>query len=601
MGEDLFGDDFGRFGFGSKDRLDACAAGFEEDGREVGRRIEFDGWSVGEANESGLSGLEIAERGAGIGSERKAEGFAAKVGAIDEGNGSDPRELIAELIDGGRILCEESEGGERREDERDAHNGSCAKHDIGGEGCGGATMLRTRMRNLWFVAFLTLLPAADWGRFRGPNGSGVGSGTGLPVEFGPGKNVAWKAAVPFGRSSPVVAGDRVFLTASEAGTLLTLAYDLKTGKELWRRGVKPSGLKPIYKANDAASPTPAVDENSVYVFFQDFGLIAYSLAGKERWRAPMGPFTNFYGIGSSPVVANGLVVMLCDQIKGSFVVAVDTATGKVRWRRERPEAVDGWSVPVVYLDQLILVGSARVDSYQLATGEGRWWYPLMSNGAMGSPVIHGDTLVVTASGSDTPWMPSFGATLAKVDKNGDGLISSAEAAGEQDWYEHFGWVDADGNQLLTEKEWETARQFGVGEYGAVAIPLGGKGKLENAAIRWRLKRNLPYVPSALLYEGVFYMVKSGGIVTSVDPATGAILKQGRSTGALGEYHSSPVAGDGKIYAANVEGKMAVLQAGAQWELLRVNDLEDEVFATPAIVEGGLIVRTRGALYRFGGR
>ena len=440
---------------------------------------------------------------------------------------------------------------------------------------------------------------ADWPRFRGPNGSGVGESAGLPVEFGPGKNVAWKAAVPFGQSSPVVAGGRVFLTASEGGALLTLAFDLKTGKELWRRPLRPAALRPIYKANDPASPTPATDGSSVYVFFQDFGLVAYSFDGKERWRVPMGPFVNFYGIGSSPVVVNGLVVMLCDQIKGSFAVAVDAKTGKLRWRKERPEAPDGWSVPVVYEDQLLLVGSTRVDSYHLSTGEGRWWYPLMSNGGMGSPVIHGKTLLVTATGAETPWMPSFGATLAKVDKDGDGLVSVKEAAREADWIEHFGWVDADGNGLLNEKEWEAARQFGVGEYGAVAIPLGGKGKLDSGVARWRLKRNLPYVPSALLYQGVFYLIKSGGIVTSVDPETGAILKQGRSQGALGEYHSSPVAGDGKIYAANVEGKMSVFKAGAQWEVLGVNDLGDEVFATPAIVEGGLVVRTRGTLYRFG--
>ena len=120
-------------------------------------------------------------------------------------------------------------------------------------------------------------------------------------------------------------------------------------------------------------------------------------------------------------------------------------------------------------------------------------------------------------------------------------------------------------------------------------------------MKWRVKRNLPYVPSALLYEGLFYMVKSGGIVTSLDPGTGAIVKQGRATGALGEYLASPVAADGKIYTVSEEGKVSVLKAGREWEVLRVNDLREEVYATPAIVDGRLVVRTRGTLYSFGGK
>jgi outer membrane protein assembly factor BamB len=376
---------------------------------------------------------------------------------------------------------------------------------------------------------------------------------------------------------------------------------LQTGRELWRRAIKPPRIRTVFKANDAASPTPAADGNSLYVFFPDFGLISYTFDGRERWRHPLGPFVNFYGIASSPVVANGLVVMLCDQIKGSFAIAVDAATGKQRWRRERPEAPDGWGGPVVYRDQIVVVGSARVDGYEISTGETRWWIPLMSNGGMGSPVIHEETVLVTASGAEQPWMPAFPATVSKVDKDGDGMVSVAEAKDEKDWMEHFGWVDANGDGLLTAQEWEAARQYGVGEYGAVAIPLAGKGRLEPSAVRWRLKRNLPYVPSALLYGEVFYMIKSGGIVTSVDPRTGAILKQGRSPGALGEYFASPVAGDGKIYAVNEEGKMTVLKAGAAWEVLAVNDLGDETYATPAISGKRLIVRTRGTLFAFAER
>lgn len=441
------------------------------------------------------------------------------------------------------------------------------------------------------------LLGGDWARFRGPNGSGVSDARGLPVEL---KSV-WKTAAPFGRSSPIVVRDRVFVTASEGGKLLTLAYDTKTGRELWRRVLAPSALKTIYKANDPAAPTPVSDGSFLYVYFDDFGLVSYSLDGVERWRMAMPPTSNFYGMGTSPIVANGLVVLLCDQVRGSFVLAVDAATGKQKWRRERPDSPDGWSAPVVYKDQLILAGSTRVDSLQLATGEVRWWFPLLSNGAMGSPVIHGDRLIVTALGMDAPWMPSFESAVTKLDKDKDGMISKEEAKDEKDWIDHFPWVDLDADGKLTEKEWEKARQFGVGEYGAVSLPLDGRGRVEASAVRWRLKRNLPYVPSALLYDGVFYMVKSGGIVTSVDPSTGSILKQGRTPKALGEYYASPVAGDGKIYSISEAGVITVFKAGAQWDVLAVHETGDEAYATPAVVDGGLIVRTRGQLQRFGAK
>ncbi|MEZ5356250.1 MAG: PQQ-binding-like beta-propeller repeat protein [Bryobacteraceae bacterium] len=449
-----------------------------------------------------------------------------------------------------------------------------------------------------FLAGALCLSAADWTRFRGPNGSGVAEAANLPVKFGPTSNVAWKAAVPFGRSSPILAGGHVYVTASEGGALITLAYDAVSGRLLWRRELQNQHRQKIYKANDAASPTPAADGQGVYVFFPDFGLAAYSPDGKERWRRPLGPFDNYYGISSSPVIANGMLILLCDQAKGSFLLALDKDTGKQRWRTERREQLEGWAVPIVYQDQIIAVGSARVDSYYLETGEPRWWIPNTSSGSMGSPVIHGERLIVTALGSDQPWMPAFATMIAKVDKDGDGRLSIAESEKETDWFEHFAWVDSNHDKLLDESEWAAARALGVGEYGAISLPLDGKGRLDASAIAWRFSRNVPYVPSPLVYDGVFYMVKTGGIVTSLDPATGAMHKQGRAGNAGGEYWASPVAGDGKLFLLSGEGKLTVMKAGAEWEVLAVNDLEEECFATPAIGMDRLYVRTRGTLYAF---
>lgn len=452
------------------------------------------------------------------------------------------------------------------------------------------------MVRLSFVLLaVSTISAAEWSRFRGPNGSGVGEGTNLPVSFGPGKNEAWRTAVPFGRSSPIVASGRIFLTASEGGQLWTLAFDARSGKELWRRGVKPARIQETYKANDAASSTPAADGANVYVFFRDVGLIAYSHAGVERWRVALGPFDSFYGLTASPIVAGGKVLLLCDQTRGSYLLAVEAATGKTVYRVERPGAGVGWSVPIVHEDQVIAVGSTRVESYHLGTGERRWWLPLSSMGSMGSPVIAGDAVIVTAAGNDQPWLPTFAAVLAARDKDGDGELSRAEAAEEKEWNEHFGWLDENSNGKVTAAEWNAARDLGLGEYGAVAIPLNSRGV---ATVRWRVKRNLPYVPSPVLYDGVFYMVKDGGIVTSLDPATGNTLKQGRAPQAPGQYLSSPVAADGKIYIVNEEGYLTVMRAGAQWEPLARNEMGDEVYATPAVDGNRLIVRTRGSIFAF---
>src|SRR5437868_2779895 len=152
-------------------------------------------------------------------------------------------------------------------------------------------------RAVWTVSFLSMLAAdranGEWPQFRGPNGSGVDSAMGYPTEFSPGKNVIWKTSVPYGQSSPIVMGGRLFLTASEGDRLVTICLDARNGREVWRREVKRERPHKIYRANDPSSPTPVADENGVFVFFPDFGLISYTLEGKERWSQRLGPFRNF--------------------------------------------------------------------------------------------------------------------------------------------------------------------------------------------------------------------------------------------------------------------------------------------------------------------
>jgi outer membrane protein assembly factor BamB len=457
---------------------------------------------------------------------------------------------------------------------------------------------------LWCV--LTCVSArldAQWPQFRGPNGSGIGDGAGYPTEFSPTTNVAWKTAVPFGQSSPVIAGARLYVTGLEGDELLTIAIDAGTGKALWRRGLRRERKMEMYKANDPASPTPAADERGVVAFFADFGLVAYGPDGQVSWSHRMGPFQNFYGMSASPIIADGLVIQLIDQLQGSYLLALDRATGQVRWKTDRPSATIGYATPTIFRSsqgpEIVTIGSTRLDSYLLGTGVHRWWTPIGTNGSMGVVLAQGTTLFVSTAGSNEPGLPQWGSTLAQYDKDKDGRISRAELLQDKELGEHFGWIDTSDDGFVVEAEWNVARTLGMGDWGSVAVTPGvAQGQLPGTAVRWRVQKNVPYIPAPLLYQGVFYMVKTGGIVTTIDPATGTLLKEGRTTGALGEYYASPVAADGRVYVANLDGKITVLKAGGQWDILAQNDLAEEISATPALANGRLYVRTREAVYCF---
>jgi hypothetical protein len=151
--------------------------------------------------------------------------------------------------------------------------------------------------------------------------------------------------------------------------------------------------------------------------------------------------------------------------------------------------------------------------------------------------------------------------------------------------------------FLDERDWQSYTARRASRNVLMAVHHGGRGDLTNSAhILWRMQKFLPNVPSPLLYRGVLYLIKDGGILTSVNAKTGEILKQGRLPGALDTYYASPVAGAGLVYLLSQTGKMTVLKAGEQWEILAMNDFEDEAYATPAIVDDRLYVRTRGAIY-----
>lgn len=510
------------------------------------------------------------------------------------------------------------------------------------------SLLITAFVVMWLMPLpLALASAEDWTQFRGPNGSGVSVSKRLPVEFGPEKNVLWKTPLPPGHSSPVLTRDRIFVTAFEkiatsdkqsAGPqknahavqaspiekenykLLVIALDRATGKILWRREVPRVIRGRLQNVNNPASPSPVTDGSNVYVFFQEFGMISYDAAGKERWRLPLGPFNMFYGFGASPILVDDKVILPVDQDNPtSYLIAVDKNSGRVRWKVDRPVVISGYSTPIVYQPkqgpkQIVVPESFQLSAYSVTDGKRVWWVRGLACEMKSIASNDGEYLYINGwgfpqnqPGQQVKTIP-FEEGLSKYDKNRDQQIAKSELPGKEatdpidkmlNWaFEAF---DMDRDEKLNSKDWEVFRAMMASENGLLAIKMGGEGDQTSTAIRWRYEKPVPQVPSTLLYKGVLYMINDSGILLTFDPATGQVIKQGRLHGAIDKYFSSPVAADDKVFLIGQGGQVSVLKAGGDWQVLAVNELDDECFATPAIADGRIYIRTRGALYCFGNR
>ncbi len=467
---------------------------------------------------------------------------------------------------------------------------------------GGVLLLGSVAESAW---------GADWPRFRGPNGSGVAADVELPRAFGPRHNSAWVVETPAGFSSPVVSGNSVFLTGVEDGELLTLRYDRDTGAEVWRRECPRPRMEKLDNRNHEAAPSATADGANVYVFFGDFGLISYDFDGVERWRLPLGPFDNSYGMGASPIVVDEVVVLVCDQRADSFIVAVDKGTGKVRWKRERPDAISGHSTPVVYetsdgKKQILAPGSFRMDAYAVETGKSAWWVYGLASEMKSVPVVGSG--VVYVAGYNVPendagqqvQVPPFAQALSEYDADANKQVSRDELP-EGRFRKLVGFSDANKDGELNEAEWRIYAAAHASENGLRAIRLGGRGDTTERSLAWKHQRGIPQLPSPLLYEGILYMVNDGGRLTLFDAETGEIIKHLRLRGAVDHYYASPVAGGGHVYFASQLGYVTVVRAGRRPSIRVVNRMNDAIYATPAIADGRIYIRTAKRLYCFAGK
>jgi outer membrane protein assembly factor BamB len=463
--------------------------------------------------------------------------------------------------------------------------------------------------------------AQNWDQFRGPNGEGVSATTGLPSEFGPQKNVAWKTELPPGHSSPVLTRDRIFVTAhskEQNHKLFVIALDRKSGKILWQREVPKSRDGRLQNVNGPASPSPVTDGTNVYAFFQEFGLVSFDAAGKQRWTVPLGPFNMFYGFGASPILVDDKIILPVDQDDpSSYLLAINKNTGKVVWKVDRPVVISGYSTPIVYQPkqgpkQVVIPESFQLSAYSVADGKRVWWVRGLACEMKSIASHDSEYLYINGWGfpQNQPGQQvatiSWDEALPKYDKDNDKQIAKSELPTgqgrppmERMLTAAFEAFDTNRDEKLNAKDWEVFRAMMASENGLLAIKMGGEGDQTASAIRWRYQKPVPQVPSTLLYKGVLYMINDSGILISFDPATGNIIKQGRLHGAIDKYFASPVAADDKVYLIGQGGQVSVLKAMGEWEVLGVNELDDEVYSTPAIADGHIYIRTRSALYAFG--
>ena len=437
-------------------------------------------------------------------------------------------------------------------------------------------MLRRAILFASLIAF-GLAATDNWPQFRGPQSSGVADDPNLPETWSAIKNVVWKTEIPgSGWSSPVVWGDRVFLT-SVVSTLqpeapkkglyfggnrenipadehrwMVCAIDWKTGKIVWEREVhRGAPASSHHLKNTYASETPVTDGERVYAYFGNLGLFVFDMEGKPVWSQAWGPFRTRYGWGTaaSPVLHEERIYVVNDNDDKSFLVALDKRTGKQIWRVERDEA-SNWATPYIWETEhraeIITSGTRKVRSYDL-DGHILWELGGMSSIVIPTPFARYSLLFLASGYVGDTVRPVY---AVRQGAHGD----------------------------ISLKEGETSNQF----------------------IAWYQRQAGPYNPSPLVYGDYYYTLLDRGIMTCHEARTGReVYGKQRIDPEAAAFTASPWAYNGKIFALSEDGDTFVMQAGAEYKLTGKNSLDEMCMATPAIARGSLIIRTATKLYRIG--
>ncbi|MBX9790683.1 MAG: PQQ-binding-like beta-propeller repeat protein [Pirellulales bacterium] len=391
----------------------------------------------------------------------------------------------------------------------------------------------------------------QWSGWRGSHSAGIATDKGLPVTFGPQAGVRWKVEVPgAGNSSPVVWGDRIYLTSalgSAPSRLTLLAFDRNSGKIIWQTDAA-AAAGATHDKNGHASASVATNGQLIFAFFGASGLFAFDSSGRQVWQRSLGPLEHGWGTASSPVLYEDLVIQLADSQANSSLRAFRQQTGEPVWTTAR-ESTGCWTTPV--LIEVPPVGGAAARTELIVNGTGT---------ADGSP------------GYVIAYDPRSGSELWRVRGTTDIVCPTALVAGGL----VYSMSGRNGPML--------------------AIRPGGAGDVTASHVVWKTKRGGPYVPTGVVYRNRMYVITDGGVLACHNAGDGTRIWQQRLRGA---FTSSLVAGDGHIYAANERGTMFVVVAADEFKLLAENELDERMLATPAIANGELFVRTEDHLWCIG--
>ena len=399
--------------------------------------------------------------------------------------------------------------------------------------------------------------AENWPQFRGPGGQGVATEKNLPLKWSATENVAWKTALPGESwSSPVVWGDRVFVTTATDGgeSCRVVSLERKTGRILWNKEAFKQVPRRKEGRNTYATPTLATDGEQVYACFGDGSFAALNFAGDMVWRNRDYKFYGQHGLGSSPILYRGLLIMARDGSNEgedkklgwqtpwdqSRVIALDAKTGKERWQGKRGLSRISHGVPVIWEHdgkaEVVSEAGDVVQGFDAQTGERLWSSEVIGEGKVPSTVI------------------------------GDGLVFTAG-----------GWGGK-----------ETIKAF----------KLGGKGDQKEAQLVWEQKKGMPKVPSMLYVKPHLFAITDGGVATCMKADTGELVWQERVGG---NFSATPVAAEGRIYFLGDNGETTVIEAGPEFKVLAKNPLGEKVQASMAVSLGQLFIRTEKNLICIGAR
>lgn len=457
-----------------------------------------------------------------------------------------------------------------------------------------------------FLLAAATLSAEDWPQFRGANGSGVSSSTGLPREFSAEHNLAWGVQVGDGIGAPVVSRGRVFTTAMTGEhTLGVFAFDASRGTQVWRSEIDTGTLPRITPPNSHAASTPATDGERVFVHVSTIGLVAFDAAdGRELWRyaMPRPAYLMDWGAAASPVVHDGRVFFCQDDDLAPFLVAVDAVSGRELWKTPRPDMLAGYALPVLCTangrTDLVVAGSGKLKGYDPATGREIWTCNNLLRTIMTSPVVHDDViyLAVQSYGDSTRTLKH--ALLEWLDTNQDRILARAETPAE--FHARFDASDKNRDGRLDADELDTAFQspdnMAAGGNLILAVRGGGTGDVTKTHVLWSRDDKTPSnLASPLLASGRLHLVKSGGMASCYDARDGRPLWDRVRLGNFGDYFASPVAADGRVFFAGRNGFIVVIADAPELQVLGRHDLGEELIATPAIADGRLYVRTRTRL------